>query len=123
MRGSLLLAPCFVAVAVSLHVPWRTDVDLLDILSAEDMDATRTALPLPRLSATDSRMISSELDHFISDIMKQWDVPGLQVAIVKRRDDSTEYDVETKAYGVRGHDQRPMRTDVSGLKKNKWMNR
>jgi len=116
MRGTLSLAACIAAVTASLHVPWRTDDDLLDFLSAEDLDATRTALPLPRLSATNSRMISTELDHFISDIMKQWDVPGLQIAIVKRREDSTEYDVETKAYGVRGHDQRLMLTNVSTRK-------
>ena len=121
MLGQLVLLAYIAAAAIGFRVPWHADDTWLDALSPEDLDATRTVVSFQQPFEKSSRMLSQELDEFIDDIMKQWDVPGLQVAVVRRRGNSTEYDVETKAYGVRGHDQRPMRTDVSGLKMNKWM--
>jgi len=116
MLGQLVFLSYIAAAAIGFRVPWHADDTWLDALSPEDLDATRTTASFPKLLEKNSRMLSQELDHFIDDIMKQWDVPGLQVAVVRWRSNSTEYDVETKAYGVRGHDQRPMRTDVSELK-------
>ncbi|KAH7104837.1 beta-lactamase/transpeptidase-like protein [Auriculariales sp. MPI-PUGE-AT-0066] len=58
-------------------------------------------------------LISSEVDAFIRETMKLWDVQGLQVAVVRRRPGSSdEWDVDTRAYGVKDRSGKPMETDT-----------
>ncbi|KAH7101699.1 beta-lactamase/transpeptidase-like protein [Auriculariales sp. MPI-PUGE-AT-0066] len=47
---------------------------------------------------------------FIHETMRLWDVQGLQVAVVRRRPDSEEWDVDTRAFGVKGRNGEPMTT-------------
>ena len=44
--------------------------------------------------------------------MALWNAQGVQVAVGRKRAGSDNFDVETRVYGVKGHNGEPMRTDV-----------
>ncbi|KAH7100985.1 beta-lactamase/transpeptidase-like protein [Auriculariales sp. MPI-PUGE-AT-0066] len=105
--GTLALTSCALAQMANDATPFLTR------LSVAELEATRSPRP-NRLQST-SHLISAETDQFIRETLKLWDVQGVQVAVVRRRQNSSEFDVETRAYGVKSRDQQPMTTDANML--------
>jgi len=89
--------------------------DVYGFLTPEVLDATRSPRHGPILSARQSdSLISKESEEHIGATMKLWDIQGVQVAVVRRKQGTEdEWDVDVRAYGVKDRSGSPMRTDVS----------
>ncbi|EJD51736.1 beta-lactamase/transpeptidase-like protein [Auricularia subglabra TFB-10046 SS5] len=88
--------------------------DVLRYVPEHVVQSSRSAAAAPssdsqRRAAGD--LFSPAIDTFIRTTIDQWELHGLSIAIVRRRDDGG-FDVSTRGYGVAGLDGRPVTADT-----------
>jgi len=115
MRTALAISLALSSVS-ALRLPTRAQsFDVHSFLTPEVLAATRTLRHEPISSTLQgSTLISKESEDHIHATMKLWDVQGVQVAVVRRKQGTeNEWDVDVRAYGVKDRSGSPMQTDVS----------
>lgn len=113
MRQAVLVAAVTGGVLAQLLAGSPADhTSILSYLTPDQLSSTVTRAAAPLSARQPGSLISPSVDEFIRQTMTLWQVQGIQVAVVRRRVDGS-FEVDTRAYGVRGRDQAPMKTDVS----------
>ncbi|KZV81718.1 beta-lactamase/transpeptidase-like protein [Exidia glandulosa HHB12029] len=101
-RAALLTEPDFSANS-GQHLPTEL---------VADTRSPNPAAARPQQQQPAARLISDDVLALIEDTMALWDAKGISVAVVRRQPGSDAFDVETRAFGVKGRDGEPMTTDT-----------
>jgi len=115
MRTALAISLALSSVS-ALRLPTRAQPsDVYSLLAPDVLAATRSPRHGAAFSTRQSgSLISKESEEHIHATMKLWDVQGVQVAVVRRKQGTEDdWDVDVRAYGVKDRSKSPMRTDVS----------
>ena len=115
MRTALAVSLALSYVSALRLSPRVEPSEVHSFLTPEVLTATRSPRHGPILSARQSgSLISKESEDHIHATMKLWDIQGVQVVVVRRKQGTEdEWGVDVRAYGVKDRSGSPMRTDVS----------
>ena len=104
----------------SAHLRGPTDHhELLQLLPDNVIAATCATRPtIADAHGHSVPLVSPEVIQHIRDTMDLWGVRGVSLAVVRRRNDSDGFDVETHAFGTRDRNGTPMTTDVRRVAPN-----